>query len=243
MEAGGERILVDCGSGTIGALASFDLDWQGVSHVLLTHFHTDHVADLAPLLLALKQGGDQERTDPLTLLGPEGLHGHLDALSLAHGAWVADPGFPLIVEELPRSGSWGAPGGTLLLRSYPTNHTKNSLALRLETEDGAIGFTGDTGPDSKLGVFMKGVRILLAECSHSDGQGMDTHLTPSGLMEVASAATPELLVNVHAYPPLDPEKVPVLLEEKGYGGRVVSGWDGMEILVSAMDVRVEEKGA
>ena len=102
-----------------------------------------------------------------------------------------------------------------------------------------MGFTGDTGPDPGLGAFMKGVQLLVAECSNPDGQGMDKHLTPSELAGLASTALPDLLVSVHAYPPLDPEEVPDLLRRAGYTGRAAAGRDGMLIRVSSGEAQVD----
>lgn len=239
LEGTGVSLLTDCGSGTLRTLARLGLRWEEVSHVLLTHFHTDHVADLAPLLFALKHGVESGRSQALVILGPQGLRRHLSNLSEAHGAYVEDPGFSLEVVELSPGGPWTPDNGAFRLWSYATNHTENSLAYRVETEEGTVGFTGDTGPDPGLGAFMEGVQILVAECSHPDGKGMDTHLTPSELAAVCSKAVPDLLVNVHAYPPLDPEGVPDLLRRAGYTGRAEAGRDGMVIRVSLGGAQVE----
>lgn len=239
LEGKGASILLDCGSGSLHTLARLGLGWEGVSHVLLTHFHTDHVADLAPLLFALKHGIEPARTQPLTILGPSGLRRHLNFLAEAHGAHVRNPGFPLEVEELSPGAPWTSDGGFFRLWSYATNHTENSLAFRVETKEGSIGITGDTGPDPGLGAFLEGVQLLVAECSNPDGEGLDTHLTPSGLAALASKALPDLLVNVHAYPPLDPEEVPELLRGMGYVGRAIAGRDGMVIRLSQGGVPVE----
>jgi len=242
VESSGETLLVDCGTGTLRALARLGLGWEAISCVSLTHFHTDHVADLAPLLFALKHGVAPSRTSPLSLVGPQGLKDHLKALEQAHGSYVRDPGFPLRVEERRGEGSWTTEGGAFRIRHYPTNHSKGSLAFRVETDEGAVGFTGDTGPDPRLGPFMRGVDLLVGECSHPDGQGVATHLTPSGLAELASQASPELLVNVHAYPPLDPEAVPGVLRDAGYLERTLAGVDGTLFRISKGKVRVEREG-
>ena len=116
------------------------------------------------------------------------------------------------------------------------------MAVRVETSDGALGFTGDTGPDPDLAHFFRGCQILLAECSHPDGREMETHLTPGGLAGLAAVAAPDLLVPVHCYPPLDPEKIPDLLAEAGYGGRVLPGWDGLSVDLKDGRVEVLDRG-
>jgi ribonuclease BN (tRNA processing enzyme) len=242
VESQGEALLIDCGAGTLRALGKLAPEWAGVSAILLTHFHTDHVGDLAPLLFALKHGADPARKTPLSLVGPSGLSAHLRGLEAVHGSYVGNPGFPLRVEELMGEGAWTSREGAFRVRHYSTNHTEASLAFRVETELGTVGFTGDTGPDPALGDFMKGVDVLVAECSHLEGEAMRGHLTPSGLVDLAAHADPDLLVNVHAYPPLDPDVVPGFLRAQGYLGRALAGRDGMLIRILRGVVRVEREG-
>ncbi len=241
--------MLDCGRGALGTLARLGLSWQETSHLLLTHFHTDHVGEVAPLLFALKHGLDEPRTSPLRILGPRGTEGFLESLAAAHGDYVLNPGFPVeILEMAPGdSASLGGtnhrmePGGPGLdLRTRDTRHTEGSLALRVEGPAGSVGFTGDTGPVPGLGAFFRGCRLLVAECSHPDGWEMETHLTPSELAGLAEEVQPELLVPVHTYPPLDPAALPDLLGRAGYGGQVRTGTDGLTVELLPGELRVAD---
>lgn len=223
----GSLWLLDCGEGALRSLARLNLPWQALSGVFLSHLHTDHVGGLAPLLFALKHGLETPRIEGMALVGPKGLEGHIEALADAHGPYVLDPGFPVKIQELEGGGSWrGGPGDTAL-SVYGTNHCDGSLAMKVRSGRGIIGYTGDTGPDPHLGSFLQGSHLMVAECSHRDGSPSDHHLTPVSLAEIASAADPELLLTVHAYPPLDPEEVPGVLAEHGYSGRAMAAVDGM----------------
>lgn len=229
IECEGEGILMDFGSGTLRTLARLGRAWGSVRYLLASHFHTDHVGELAPLLFALKHGTGGVRTDPLTLVGPPGISAHLEALARAHGDFVLDPGFPLEVVELTPGDQWTPGGGAFLLKSHPTVHTPSSMAYRIEADPGILGYTGDTGPDPALGAFLFGCHLLVAECSHPDGMETDIHLTPASLFDLASMARPDLLVTVHVYPPLLPAAVPGLLRDLGYAGRVLAGRDGLAL--------------
>lgn len=239
VETESSRLLMDCGPGAMRTLSRLGLPWQEATHILLSHLHTDHVADLAPLLFALRHGLDRPRRKPLYLLGPPGLLEHLGWLSRAHGPYVTDPGFPLVAEELGAGDAWSRHQGDFLVEARHTVHTENSLAFRIEAGDLALGYTGDTGPDQSLGVFLRGCQVLVAECSFPDGEGMDTHLTPTDLAVLARVAAPEVLITVHAYPPLDPHEVPDLLAEAGYAGRAVAGRDGMQVILRGSGVVIE----
>jgi ribonuclease Z len=229
VEHGDLRLLLDCGPGALHALARERVWWKAVSHVALTHFHTDHVGDLAPLLFALRHGVRPPRVEPLTILGPRGLEDHLDALVRAHGKYVREPGFPVRVVELGAGERWVDPEGLCTLDTHATPHTAASLAYRVETASGVLGYTGDTGPSAELGAFFRGAHALVAECSLADPAEMDAHLSPRSLVELARAAEPGLLVVTHLYPPLRPHKLPDLLRAAGYEGPLVVARDGTAV--------------
>jgi ribonuclease BN (tRNA processing enzyme) len=208
VEVDGLRTLMDCGSGVLHNMARFRLPWQHITHILVSHFHTDHVGDLPSLLFSLKHGLPQARTEVLTVVGPVGTGELFERMAAAFGEHVLDPGFPVRIREV-------APGEDLelgdvaRLRSRATPHTGASLAYRLEAAGATIGYTGDTGiPDSLA---------------------MDTHLTPSRVARIAANAKPRLLVPTHIYPQLETEDVPARLREAGWDGPIRMAADGMRI--------------
>lgn len=225
VEAGGQRLLVDCGPGVVHHMARFRLDWQAIDHVVLTHFHNDHIGDVPALLFALKWGVEERRTKPLRVWAPAGVRDRLHAMATAFGDHVADPGFPVEVEEV-EPGDVELPGG-LRLRVAATPHTDRSLAYRLEDGGGALGFTGDTGPSPELARFLAGVHVLVAECSLPDDQAIGTHLSPSSLAAMAATAAPARLVVTHVYPRLARQDVDRLLREAGWKGATLRAHDGL----------------
>src|SRR5688572_6430096 len=72
VEAGQARVLMDCGSGTTRRLAELSVPWQEITHVVLSHFHIDHHADLPSIIFAWKYGMLPARTAPLEIVGPAG---------------------------------------------------------------------------------------------------------------------------------------------------------------------------
>lgn len=243
VRAGRWDILMDCGSGTLRSLARFALPWARITHVLLSHLHTDHVGDLAPLLFALKHGTQPPRKEPLLVLGPDGLGRHMKHLAAAHGDYVLDPGFPLLVTELTPGDAWETGDGSLRIRTAGARHSRGALAFRIETGDGALGYTGDTGPAPGLGEFLRGCGVLVSECSHTDQLGAEGHLTPAAVASLAGQAHPRILITVHAYPPLDPEGIPDLIAQAGYGGRVRAGADGLWVELEGEKVIVRDPSA
>ncbi|MCX6814011.1 MAG: ribonuclease Z, partial [Candidatus Azambacteria bacterium] len=66
------NILVDCGPGTLRQMEGAGLDYKNLDYVFITHFHSDHIADLVPLLQALNWTPGFDRKEKLTLVGPVG---------------------------------------------------------------------------------------------------------------------------------------------------------------------------
>lgn len=226
VESGGDVLLLDAGPGAVHGLARHGKPWWKVTHVVLTHYHTDHFGDLPHLLFALKWGAPSPRTRPLRVLGPPGLRGRVKALRTAHGDFIVAPGFPVVYEEVDRRATWTEGQGSPLLRFVPTPHTGGSVAVRLETEDCSLGYTGDTGPDPALGAFFGGVDVLVSECAHADPDPGGNHLSPVSVAAMARRARPDTLVLTHLYPPLEADSVPALVREAGYTGHVVCAHDG-----------------
>ena len=229
IEAGGTLLLLDAGPGAVHGLARHGKPWWKVSHLVLTHFHTDHFADLPHLLFALKWAPPTARTRPLHVIGPPGLYRRIEALRTAHGEFITQPGFDVVYSEVARDGTWA--DGSVNLRFAPTRHTTDSVAVRAELAGRAAGYTGDTGPDPALGRFLRGCALLVSECAFTDAATATNHLSPASVAELARAANPADLVLTHLYPPLDAAAVPALVRAAGYTGRVICARDGQQFTI------------
>lgn len=221
-------VLFDCGPGTLHGLARHGIDWPGLTHIVVSHFHNDHVGDLAAIPFAMKQTAAPERNAPLHLLGPAGLRGFLDRLAAAMGPHVLDPGFPVITRELAPGDPYEDIGGGFVLEAHRTPHTDESVAYRIRCEEGVLGYTGDTGPSTEVAAFLRGCRVLVAECALPDPAPMDRHLTPRLVAQLAAVAEPDLLVLTHVYPPQTPAEAEARVSEL-YRGAVVAAMDGMRV--------------
>ena len=51
VRAGGQVFLVDCGRGVLQRAAAVGVGAAGLSALLLTHLHSDHIAELGDLLI------------------------------------------------------------------------------------------------------------------------------------------------------------------------------------------------
>lgn len=246
VEGPGFRALMDCGAETAVSLSKWGLPWKDITHLLLTHFHTDHVGGLPALFWALKHGAGNGAAQPyeaaLTVLGPPGVVTLFERLAGAFGAFMEEPGRDLIVVELKRRDRWEERNGAFDVETRPAKHTERSVSFRIVCSEGAVGYTGDTGPSEAVAGSLGDADIGISECARPDPMSDPGHLTPSTLAELLRATPPELLITTHAYPPLDPETVPDLMRAQGYTGRVMAGYDGMDVRVVNGQVDVVSTG-
>lgn len=233
VEAGAVRLLLDCGPGTAVTMARLGLDWWSVTHVALTHFHLDHVADLPALVFAWRHARIPAREAPLVLLGPPGTIALLERWAAALGAWLATPGFPLVVQEVPL-GEAVALGDGVTLEARAVPHTEESVAYSIAHAGRRLVYTGDTGADATLGEWAAGCDLLLAECSLPASMAIPSHLTPAQCGALAAAAMPRRLVLTHMYPPLEGAD---LRAEIGahWAGEVVVASDGLRLSTEELD--------
>lgn len=225
----GVSILLDCGSGVVHRLARSGVDWMAITHVAITHFHADHLSDLAFLIFAWRHGAAQARTAPVDILGPPGTDALLTRFAGAFGAWVREPGYEIRVSETP-PGAVVELGADARLSAFKVPHTDESVAYDVVHGGRRIVYTGDTGFDEGLGRWATGCDLLLAECSLPDDREMAIHLTPRRCGELAALAQPRTLVLTHFYPPVEQVDIRGIVHERFDGSLVLAedGWS-MEI--------------
>ena len=131
VEAASVRMMMDCGAGTVHALARYGLGWEAMTHVFISHFHADHVGELASLMFAFKWGMKTNRSEPLTLLGPSGLDRLLARLDEALGLRLDELRFPVECREMFPGDQYDLAAGCELSVTK-TPHTGNSLAVRID---------------------------------------------------------------------------------------------------------------
>lgn len=83
MFCGGHSILFDCGEGTQTAARRHSVSLMKTDIIALTHYHGDHVFGIPGLLLTMHNMG---RTEPLYIMGPEGLSEAMAPLMTLVGA-------------------------------------------------------------------------------------------------------------------------------------------------------------
>jgi len=199
---GGPVTLLDCGPGSVRALAGAGIELRDVRRVVLSHYHLDHCLDLFALAFArhnpsLRDAGEIE------LVGPRGLRERVEGAPAVLGRWAAMPRATLSEvepgEALERDG--------LAWRSAANGHTPEALSWRVEPASGAgwsLVYSGDTPDDPRVAELAAGADTFLCECSFPEELATENHLTPTSAARLARAAGVRRLVLTHFYPSMDP---------------------------------------
>lgn len=218
------HLLLDCGAGAVHRMAALQLDWQRITHVAITHFHPDHVADFVMLVMAWRWGQLPARSAPVTVYGPIGTGGFLEHLAGVYGAWLLAPGFPLTIRELGPDEVVRLPDNVeLSVQAVP--HTAESVAYSVRQGATRLVYTGDTGYDDALADWATGCTMLLAECSLPDAMAIPEHLTPRQAGQLAARANAQQLVLTHFYPPVEMVDITSEVAEQ-FSGPIVLATDG-----------------
>ena len=83
VEAGDDIYIFDMGNGSVNNLQEFQVPWTKVKAILITHMHSDHMADLPDAHL---QSWIQGRKAPLLVYGPDGINLVTKGFELAYSA-------------------------------------------------------------------------------------------------------------------------------------------------------------
>ncbi len=229
VEADGETYVFDLGSGAVRGMVRAGLDPFGVDRVFFTHFHPDHTVDVVPLMFAFVYGAEQQREKPLYLYGPEPFRAFFGGITAVWGEWMLGE-YPTEISELPHTCSSPLDFPDFGLRWASAKHRPESIAYRLEGENGAFVYTGDTEYAETVVELARGAHTLLIECSFPDDMPVPGHLTPSGVARTAREAGVGRVVLTHVYPRADALDL-VAEVGRGYEGEVLMAEDGMKVTV------------
>lgn len=234
LRAGGDNIVIEAGSGTLERLLRQGVTHDEVSHILVSHNHLDHVAEIPSWLFTARIPASA-RTRPLAIAGSAGFMSMLASLRGLHGHWLEAASYELTLVTL-RAGDGGGPGPAVSfpgwsVRCWPVRHIESSLAYRITGEDGRVlAFTGDSDRCESLVEVARDADLLVIETSTPDGMKLEGHLTPSEAGGIATRAGARRVLISHFYPVCDQADMLGQLRQ-AYTGEALAAEDGMRIEV------------
>jgi len=172
VEAGGLRLLFDCGRGATLRLAQAGIPIGSVSRVFLTHLHSDHIVQLPDLFLTGWVGAAGRRV-PLEVWGPQGTADMMAALEKAfafdiHVRRDVDERFPAEgirtrAHEVTEGVVFDEAG--LKVTAFLVDHAPIAPAFgyRVDYAGRSVVLSGDTRPSENLVKFAAGADVLIHE--------------------------------------------------------------------------------
>ncbi len=193
------RILLDLGSGALGALHRY-VDPLAVDGVFLSHLHADHCLDLTGyyVLRRFHPDGHQPR---IPVWGPIGT---ADRMARAYDL-PPDPGMHEEFDFRVYDGKVGF--GPFVVEPIEVEHPVPAFGLRVTADGRTLGYSGDTGPCAGLDAVAADVDLLLAEASFSSRHQNPAklHLTGAEGGDSAARSGARRLVLTHVPPWGDPQ--------------------------------------
>ncbi|WP_026090795.1 MBL fold metallo-hydrolase [Sandarakinorhabdus sp. AAP62] len=173
--AGRQVFVVDMGENGNRNLNLMGISAGDVDALLLTHFHSDHIDGIGPLMLYHWTRGT--RTAPLPVHGPEGVEqvvaGFNAAYALDHSYRIAHHGEQVV----PRSGGGAAArpfaipdnsatvmqGGGLTVTAFKVDHDpiKPAVGYRFDYKGRALCISGDAAKSANLIATCKGADLIV----------------------------------------------------------------------------------
>lgn len=159
VRAGGQAFLVDCGRGVLQRMAALGLGANALSALLLTHLHSDHIADLGDVLITRWVTTFVPEPVPLPIIGPPGTSdvveatlkafGHDIGYRIAHHADLT-AGPQVEVHEYTEGAVWDR--DDVAIRVAPTDHrpVTPTIGFRIESGGASVVLAGDTVPCESL---------------------------------------------------------------------------------------------
>ena len=219
-------ILVDAGSGSVHGCLQAGIGIADVRGVLLTHFHLDHVLDLAQLLW-LRRLHRSALAAPLRLVGPGGTMRLFEAIGATFSHSLASHQSWTEVEEVPPGGRFEICG--IHGEAFKSLHTDESLCYRVEREGRVAAFSGDSGPCDGLAAACREADAAVLECSFGGPSPVEVHMGPAECGRIGTMSGAKRLILTHLPDSTGPAALALNVREARYAGEVTVAQDFMEI--------------
>ncbi|MEM7352083.1 MAG: ribonuclease Z [Acidobacteriota bacterium] len=214
------RLVYDFGRGIAHRLVERGLRQDDVEHIVLSHFHPDHLSDLIPYLHAAAWSQIDPRTRDLHIYGPIGLRVQLMRLmSLFGPRTLQREHFAVHLHEI-RDDQFTLGSHQLGFCDLPP---ADNRGLKLTVDGQVYAFTGDSSFHEQEVAFLREADLAVIDAGH---------LEEEEILELAVRSQASGIVCSHLYCELDEAALNDAARARGYTGRLIVGHDGMTFAIS-----------
>ena len=256
VEAGGERLLFDCGRGTTVRLSQMQIPVGSITRLFLTHLHSDHIVQIPDLLLTGWVPG--RRNVPLEVWGPLGTSEMMNGMLKAFDFDIrmrrdVDEKFPasgirVLSHDIDEGVIFEKNGVKVTAFLVDHGPVRPAFGYRIDYRGRSVVLSGDTRPSDNLIRAARGTDVLVHEAidpdalrnspDRPDAATMDSivahHTTFEQAGQIFKRVAPRLAVYSHA----PPTKNLVAETRKAYTGRLEGPEDLLTIVVrDSIEVR------
>lgn len=184
----GILVLIDCNGSSFIRMKQAGLDVLELSHLILTHFHPDHVSGVPSLLMNSWLCGRKRKLD---IYGLEHTISRVQQM-MALYEWEKWPGFyPVEFHILPENEL--APVldiGELKVISSPVSHLLPTIGLRFEFGNSGrtVAYSSDTEPCASVIRLARDVDVLIHEAT-GNSEGHSTARQAGAIAQQANAGS------------------------------------------------------
>lgn len=190
-----QDILMDCGGGSLKNLRELNIDLGGLRKFLISHYHQDHIGDLASILWAMEF---TKRKEALEIMGYDDIKEFTTTLlrlgNTPEEITVLNYNFRSLKgnEEFDE------------IKTCVTKHEPTNLAFRIERNGRSLCYTGDTTFYEPLVKFASNCNLLIHDSTFLEEQKaiatLTNHSTAVDAGRMARMAKVNILILFHISP-------------------------------------------
>ncbi|HTI15542.1 MAG TPA: ribonuclease Z [Dictyobacter sp.] len=215
LDLAGTPILFDCGHGVVQRLLEAGVQHNQLHHIILSHFHPDHVSDLIPFLQAGAWSQQNPRTEDIHIYGPAGVQKLVNGLMDIFGQRsLQQPTYQVVVHEITAD-TFSIAGHQFEFISLPPS---GNHGLRFTWKNKQYAITGDSHFHDEEIAFLRQVDLAIIDAGHP---------TNEEIVKLAAASQAHTIVCSHQYRELDAKELQTAAAQKGYQGNFIIARDMM----------------
>jgi ribonuclease Z len=257
VEAGGQKLLFDCGRGAGQRLWQLKIPLGKIDGLFLTHLHSDHVVGIPDVWLTGWIPAVYGRREyPFQVFGPNGTRNMMENLVKAF-SWdintrsqernKADSGVLVIATDVKEGFVWEKNG--VKVTPFTVRHSEfidSALGYRIDYAGHSVILSGDTRYSENLIRYAKGADVVVHEVAAASEKSMQIsplinqilgfHTSPEDAGKVFEQIKPKLAIYSHivlltAAPSLAPPSVEELITrtKKNFKGALEVGEDLLSV--------------